>query len=75
MQNNQVVAYASKKLKLQEENYPTQDLDLAVVFLFYKSRYIVYMDLNLRSLVITRDQDTFLTGKNTIWDKEDGKHS
>ena len=33
MQNDRVIAYASKQLKKQEENYPTHDLELvAVVF-------------------------------------------
>ena len=33
MQNDKVIAYASRKLKLREGNYPTHDLELvAVVF-------------------------------------------
>ena len=31
MQDDKVVAYASKQLKKHEENYPTHDLELAVV--------------------------------------------
>ena len=31
MQNDRVIAYASRQLKKHEENYPTHDLDLAVV--------------------------------------------
>jgi hypothetical protein len=31
MQNHQVVAYASRQLKVHEKNYPTHDLELAVV--------------------------------------------
>ena len=33
MQNDKVVAYASRQLKVHEKNYPTHDLELgAVVF-------------------------------------------
>ena len=31
MQDGKVVAYASKQLKLHEQNYPTHDLELAIV--------------------------------------------
>ena len=31
MQDGKVVAYASRQLKLHEQNYPTHDLELAVV--------------------------------------------
>jgi hypothetical protein len=31
MQNRQVVAYASRQLKVHEKNYPTHDLELAAV--------------------------------------------
>nr|XP_012574956.1 uncharacterized protein LOC105852799 [Cicer arietinum] len=31
MQNNQVVAYASRKLKSHDGNYPTHDLELAAI--------------------------------------------
>ena len=31
MQNGKVVAYASRQLKKHEHNYPTQDLEMAVV--------------------------------------------
>ena len=31
MQNEKVIAYASRKLKSHEKNYPTHDLELAAV--------------------------------------------
>jgi len=37
MQKKKVVAYASRKLKVHEKNYPTHDLDLAVVVFVLKT--------------------------------------
>ena len=36
MQNNQVIAYASRQLKKHEQNYPTHDLKLAVIIFALK---------------------------------------
>jgi len=52
MQNGQVVAYASRHLKVHERNYPTHDLELtAVVFALkvwrhylYGLRFVVFSD-------------------------------
>src|SRR3954462_3878135 len=52
MQNDKVVAYASRQLRIHEKNYPTHDLELvAVVFVFkiwrhylYGSRFEVFSD-------------------------------
>jgi len=52
MQDNKVVAYASRQLKIHERNYPTHDLELAaVVFVLkiwrhylYGSRFEVFSD-------------------------------
>ena len=43
MQNDRVIAYASRQLKKHEENYPTQDLELAtVVFAMKIWRHYLY---------------------------------
>ena len=34
MQDCKVVAYASRQLRVHEKNYPTHDLELAVVVLY-----------------------------------------
>ena len=43
MQNREVVAYASRQLKVHEKNYPTHDLELvAVVFVLKILRHYLY---------------------------------
>ena len=43
MQNDKVIAYASKQLKKHEQNYPTHDLELAaVVFALWIWRHYLY---------------------------------
>jgi ribonuclease HI len=43
MQNGNVIAYTSLQLKLQEQNYPTHDLELAaVVFALKILRHYLY---------------------------------
>lgn len=54
MRDGKVVAYASRQLKVNERNYPTHDLELAVVVFvlkicrhyLYGSRFEVYSDHN-----------------------------
>ena len=43
MQNDKVVAYASRQLRIHEKNYPTHDLELAaVVFVLKIWRHYLY---------------------------------
>ena len=43
MQNDRVIAYAYRQLKKHEENYPTQDLELAAVMFALKIwRHFLY---------------------------------
>ena len=43
MQNGNVIAYASRKLKPHEQNYPIHDLELAaVIFTLKKWRHFLY---------------------------------
>ena len=43
MQHGKVVAYASRQLKMHEQNYPTHDLELAaVVFALKTYRHYLY---------------------------------
>ena len=43
MQNDKVIAYASRQLKVHEKNYPTHDLELAVVVFALKiCHYYLY---------------------------------
>lgn len=52
MQNGQVIAYASRKLKIHEKNYPTHDLELAAIVYalkiwrhyLYGERFTIYSD-------------------------------
>ena len=45
MHNGKVIAYESKKLKVHEKNYPTHDLELAViVFALRIWRHYLYIE-------------------------------
>ncbi|XP_058758243.1 uncharacterized protein LOC131631466 [Vicia villosa] len=60
MQNNKVVAYASRQLRIHEKNYPTHDLELAAVVFalkiwrhyLYGSRFEVFSDHKRKANVV-----------------------
>ena len=64
MQNDRVIAYASRQLKKHEENYPTHDLELAAVVFALKYGDIIYMVFLAGSLQITRVFNIFSPRKS-----------
>ena len=64
MQNDRVIAYASRQLKKHEENYPTHDLELAVVVFALKFRDIIYLVFLAGSLQIIRVFNIFSLRKS-----------
>ena len=53
MQHGKVIAYASRKLKVHEQNYPTNDLELATMEFALKIwRHYFYVFLLMFSLTI-----------------------
>ena len=54
MKEGGVIAYASRKLKPHEENYPTHDLDLVAVMLSQRFGYITLSGKALSSNQITK---------------------
>ena len=73
MQNDKVVAYASRQLKVQEKNYPTHDLELgAVVFALkvwrhylYGAKFKVFTDHKSLKYIFTQ-QDLNLRQKKVV---------
>ena len=55
MQDNKVVAYASRQLRIHERNYPTHDLELAAVVLCLRFGDIICMVQDLKCSVIIKD--------------------
>ena len=49
MQNDKVITYVSKHLKVYEKNYPTHDLELVVVVfalkMWFHYLYIIHVDI------------------------------
>ena len=72
MQNRQVVAYASRQLKVHEKNYPTHDLEFAaIVFVLKIWRHYLYgsefeLFSDHKSLMYLFDQKE-LNMKQRIW--------
>ena len=54
MQHGKVVAYASRQLKPHKQNYPTLDLELAVVVFTLKIWRTIYMEKNVEFSLIIR---------------------
>ena len=73
MQNDKVVAYASRQLKVHEKNYPTHDLELgAVVFALkvwrhylYGAKFEVFTDYKSLKYIFTQ-QDLNLRQKKVV---------
>jgi len=60
MQKKKVVAYASRKLKIHEKNYPTHDLELTIVVFALKIwRHYLY-DIQFPSIQWSQEFDVFV---------------
>ena len=59
-----MIAYASRQLKKHEENYPTHDLELAVVVFALNFRDITYLVFLAGSLQIIRVFNIFSLRKS-----------
>ena len=64
MQNDRVIAYASRQLKKHEENYPTHNLELAAVVFSLKYGDIIYMVFLAGSLQIIKVFNIFSPRKS-----------
>jgi hypothetical protein len=64
MQNSKVVAYASWQLKNHELNYPTHDLELAVVVFTLRFGGTTSMEKNVKFTPTTRVSSTYSRKKN-----------
>ena len=64
MQNNRVIAYASRQLKKHEQNYPTHDLELATIIFALKIwRHYLYGQ-SCRSILTIKVLNTYTTSGN-----------
>ena len=64
IQNDKVIAYASRQLKKHEQNYPTHDLELAAVVLPCGYGGITYMECPIGFLRIIRAYSICLHRRN-----------
>ena len=64
MQNDKVIAYASRQLKKHEQNYPTHDLELAAVVFALGYGGITYMECPVGFLRIIRACSICLRRRN-----------
>ena len=60
MQHGQVIAYASRKLKPLDKNYPTHDLELGAVIFALKILSVIFMVINSNYTLITKVSNTCL---------------
>ena len=58
MQDDKVVAYASRQLKPHEQNYPTHDLELAMIVFALKIRRTIYMVKDVEYIQIIKVSNT-----------------
>ena len=64
MQDGKVIAYASRQLKIHEKNYPTHELELAVVVFALKLGDFTYMVYMLMCLLTIKVFSMFLHREN-----------
>jgi hypothetical protein len=72
MQENRVIAYASRSLWPHEVNYPTHDLELAAVVHALKIWRHYLMGNRCNSSPITRVLSISSPNQNWTWGREDG---
>ena len=58
MQDDKVVAFASRQLKPHEQNYPTHDLELAMIVFALKIRRTIYMVKDVEYIQIIKVSNT-----------------
>jgi len=72
MQHNHVITYVSRQLKPHERNYPTHDLELAVVISHWRSGDIIFWETKCWSIPITKVLSTFSYIRNWTRGKDSG---